>query len=219
MSKPLILHELTGSPNNVKVRIALDVKGLDYERVPLDFDQYPGDRSDIVSLSTQPLLPCLKHGETIVFDSRSILRYLDANFPDTHRLYSSDMGEMRTIEEWELYSSTAIGPAVGTVFGQIASGSPDPEVCVQASRQLNDITAKMEEALESNDFLMGDSIKAPDVVCATGVFLGAMPDAASAASPIHAAFIKLLHLGEGRDRTRAWLRRVIEHDPISREWF
>ena len=30
----LILHELTGSPNNVKARIALGYKGLDYDRNP-----------------------------------------------------------------------------------------------------------------------------------------------------------------------------------------
>ena len=55
----LILHELTGSPNNVKVRIALGYKGLEYDRRPLELNDFPGDRSAVVKVSRQPRLPVL----------------------------------------------------------------------------------------------------------------------------------------------------------------
>ena len=45
MPADLTLHELTGSPNNVKVRIALGFKGLSYERKPITMDGFPGNRS------------------------------------------------------------------------------------------------------------------------------------------------------------------------------
>lgn len=215
----IILYELTGSPNNVKIRLALDVKGLEYDRIPIDFDEYPGDRTLPVGVSGQPLLPVLKHGKTVIYDSRGILRYLDANFPDTHSLFSSEYQGMKLIEEWEAYSMNQIGPAIGMMFGQVMSGEPDPAACAEASRMLNMATARIETALEKGNYLMGDSIKAPDVICAPAVFLATLPAAADASGPIHAAFRKNLILGEGRERTRDWVHRVIRHDPVSRAWF
>jgi len=219
MTKSLTLHEITGSPNNVKVRIALGIKGLDYERVPLAIDTFPGDRSLPLAISGQPRLPVLKHGETVIFDSRGILRYLDANFRDTHPLYSEDYEAMGEIEGWELFSMTALSGPVSAMFGQVMSGSPDPKACAEASNMLNAQTDRIESALESRPYLMGDEIKAPDVVCAPSVILGMLPEAAAAAGPIHAAFQHFFKLGERRERTRDWARRVISHDPISREWF
>ena len=74
MSAKITLHELTGSPNNVRVRIGLGYKGLEYQRKPLELTgDFPGDRSEVVKLSGQPRLPVLQHGDTIIYDSRAIL--------------------------------------------------------------------------------------------------------------------------------------------------
>ncbi len=219
MSEDLTLHELTGSPNSAKVRIALDVKGLEYERIPIELDQYPGDRGLTVEISGQPCLPVLKHGKTVIFDSRGILRYLDSNFRQTPQLFSCDQQELNEIEAWELFAQTETGQGIGAVFGQIMSGAPDANACEQASSQLNDVTARIEAALDGHEFLMGDRITAADIVCAPSIILSMLPEGAVDIGPIQAAFRQLLHLGEGRDRTRAWAQRVMMHDPVSRTWF
>ena len=87
MSKPLELYQIGGSPNNVRVRIALGFKGLAYDTwdLPMETGQFPFDRSRLVELSGQPRTPVLKHGEVVIFDSGGILRYLEANFRDTPR--------------------------------------------------------------------------------------------------------------------------------------
>ena len=98
--------------NNMKVRIALGYKGLDYTYTEVD----PGDRAELIRLTGQFLTPVMVHGERTLFDSAAILRYLDANFPDTPRLYSEEYGEMADIEGWERFTMTQLGEVVGMMF-------------------------------------------------------------------------------------------------------
>lgn len=216
MTAKITLHELTGSPNSVKVRIALDVKALEYDRVPFELDAYPGDRSAIVAVSTQSRLPVLVHGDIKLFDSGAILRYLDANFPDTPRLYSEDHTEHGEIEQWELWGRTDLSQPVGMLFGQAMSGQPDPAECAKASALLDEVTGKLEDVLQSRDFLVRDTISAADVALAPGVGLAMLPPAFVAGSPIARVFHDHFHLGDGRERTRAWAERVLAHDPLRR---
>src|SRR5437867_3749373 len=132
MATKLKLYELPGSPNNVKARLALGYKKLAYDSEPLKLDGYPGDRSKIVAVSGQPLTPVLVHGDTVVFDSAAIIRYLDANFRQTPPLFSSDHQEMAVIEDWELYTKTKLSEPVGMSFGQVIAAKPDRAACDRA---------------------------------------------------------------------------------------
>ena len=124
MSQSLKLYDLTPSPNNIKVRCALAYKKLSYERILVD----PANREAVVKVSTQPLTPTLLHGDTVVFDSYAILRYLDANFPETPRLFSTDRPTLKSIEAWELYARTDVGPGISMAFGQLRAETPENPV-------------------------------------------------------------------------------------------
>jgi glutathione S-transferase len=212
MSRKLTLHEVSGSPNNIKVRIALGYKGLTYDRIPVDFSEgFPGNRDAVIAASTQARTPVLVDGDRSLFDSGAILRYLDCNFPDTPRLYSDDYARMGEIEEWEMYGKTELGAPLGMMFGQAMSPEPDLAVCKQASGLLNEATGRIETALENSPFVLGDAMSAADVVTAPAVLLSLLPEG-EGGSPIHAFFQAHLHLGDGRDRTREWMKRVMSHD-------
>ena len=204
----LRLHQLPPSPNNLRVRLALAVKGLDYENCVVPFTS---DRSEIVELSTQPLTPVLEHDGRVIFDSSAILRYLEANFPDTPRLFSSDRDVMREIEEWEYFSRLDLTRPVGMTFGQAFAPEKDAAVMAQANELMRAGTERIEQALEGRDYLVGDAISAADLFCAPMVGTTQM----SAESPVGVVkfFAENLHLGEGRERTLAWLGRVLAHDP------
>jgi glutathione S-transferase len=212
----LVLHELTGSPNNVKVRIGLGYKGLEYERRPIDLDGFPGNRAAIVAISRQPRTPVLQHGKTVIYDSGGILRYLDANFPQTPTLFSADYQTMGKIEELELWARTDLGQPIGMIFGQVFAPEQDPEVGVRASGMLNDLTARVEESLESNAFLLGPTPTGADLAVASLLNLSALSEKAAAKNPIASVFRKMLQLGPGRDRTRAWVAKLLEYDAAQR---
>lgn len=216
----LVLHELTPSPNNIKVRIALAYKGLAYERKPLDMSAgFPGDRSKIVALSGQPRTPVLEHGSTVLFDSNAILRYLEANFKGTPPLFSDDYARFGEIERWELHARTEVGKAVGVIFeqimGQMQGGTFDPGAGETASRLLSEATASIEETLAGGDWLVGDHLTSADIANAPLINLSLLDAAAIEGSPIASAFAAHFHLGDGRDRTRAWVRRVMDLDPVT----
>ncbi|MGE0708963.1 MAG: glutathione S-transferase family protein [Planctomycetota bacterium] len=210
----LVLHELTGSPNSVKARIALGYKGLAYERVPLEMKAFPGDRAALVSLSRQPRTPVLVHGKTVVFDSGGILRYLEANFPGTPPLFTGDYQEFGEIERWELFARTQLGEPIGLVFGQAFAPAADEKVLVRARDLLSQATGALEDRLAGHEFLVTDHLSAADVVCAAPLYLTDLSAKSTEGQPISAFFAAHLPLGEDRPLTRAWLRRVLAHDPI-----
>lgn len=218
MSASLKLHELTLSPNNVKVRIGLGYKGLEYERIPLQFETFPGNRDELIEVSRQPRTPVLVHGETVVFDSRGILRYLEANFPDTPPLFSTDYGEMGAIEQWEAWCGTDLGPPIGMLFGQALSDEKDPKVIDQANALFHEATGRIESQLGETRYLVRDTPSAADVAAAPAVNLGMLSEAAAATSPIAAFFRECFHLGDGREKTRAWVKDLMAHDEAFAAW-
>ena len=183
MTARITLYELPPSPNNLKVRLALGYKGLAYDREPLQFEQFPGDRSTLVAVSGQPRTPVLKHGETVIFDSGAIVRYLEANFRDTPPLFSADWHVHGEIEQWELFARTAIGSVVGGVFQQALAPPPDPQALKQARDDLQEATGRIEDQLAKGAFLVGDSPTMADIACVPLVALGTLPPALRCLQP------------------------------------
>ncbi len=212
MSATLKLHELTGSPNSVKIRIALGYKGLDYERLPVELDNYPGDRAAAVKLSGQPRMPILEHGETVIFDSGSILRYIEANFRDTPAIFSDDYATFGEIETWEGFAKTQIGEPIGMAFGEALSPTPDASVIARANEMITERTADIEQKVGADKFLVGDSLTVADIVCAAPLYLADMSAEMAAGHPIGQFFYDNLKLSDDRPRTREWLRALMAYD-------
>lgn len=214
MDTNLTLHELTASPNNLKVRIALAYKGLDYERRPVDLSEFPGDRSAVLKMSRQPRLPVLQHGKTMIFDSAAIMRYLEANFPDTPPLFRQEFAEFGEVEQWELFARTQIGEPIGMVFGQAFAPESDPQVVERAKGMLAERTGVLEERLSKQDYLVGDHLTAADIACAALLYLVDLTEANAATHPALEFFARHMQLPAGREKTRGWIRRVVAYDPV-----
>jgi maleylacetoacetate isomerase len=65
-----------------RVRIALNLKGVDYETVPVNLPQ--GEHRGAAFLDTNPqaTVPVIDDDGTILWQSLAIIEYLDARFPD-----------------------------------------------------------------------------------------------------------------------------------------
>jgi glutathione S-transferase len=72
------LIQIPFSHNCVKVRVALAIKKLPYELENIR----PMDRSGVIRVSGQGLVPVLVDGEKAVADSTAILVYLDERYPE-----------------------------------------------------------------------------------------------------------------------------------------
>ena len=207
MDRALKLYDLAVSPNNIKVRIALAYKKLAYERIAVD----PAKRAEIVAVSGQPLAPVLLHGDTVVYDSYAITRYLDANFPGTPRLYSADRDTMKAIETWELFTRTEAGPAISMIFGQYFGAAVDVDKVRRANEMANRAASRVEETLAKGEWLVGSAPTAADFAAGTMLYCGAVPEGATAGNPVAAFFRKHLKL-DNAPKTIAWIGRVMEWD-------
>jgi glutathione S-transferase len=93
----LTFWELSPSPNNTKIRMALRYKGIEFEARSVD----PVDRQAVLEVSGQELTPVIEDRGIVLNDSEAILQYLDANYPDAPRLLPRTRAGRRECDEWK----------------------------------------------------------------------------------------------------------------------
>lgn len=84
MNEHLKLYGYWRSSAAYRVRIALNLKGLDYEQVPVHLIRDGGEQHapDYALTHPQKLVPVLQHGERKVRQSLAIMEYLEELWPD-----------------------------------------------------------------------------------------------------------------------------------------
>ena len=158
----LILHGFETS-NNIKVRIALGYKGLDYEFRTI----HPEQRDAIVAFSGQHLTPVLEHGSTVLFDSAAILRYLDANFRDTPRLFGTSGTQQWEIEDHEFFARTQLaGPMMRVIHSRIAGKPLSEDATTACNHDFARAVQQLVDALGRSEWLVGDTMSAGDITAA-----------------------------------------------------
>jgi glutathione S-transferase len=157
----LVIHGFETS-NNLKVRVSLGYKQIPYRFVSIE----PGDREEVLRISGQALTPVMTHGDVVLFDSAAIMRYLDANFRDTPRLYGDGRETTWPIEDWERFARGEMGGPLMDVVKMHLAGGNDPVVVERAAAQFAELVQRLEDALDDRDWLVGDTMTAADIATA-----------------------------------------------------
>jgi glutathione S-transferase len=94
------LYQLERCPWCAAARQGLANVGADYETVEVPRER--SERSDVIELSGQQLVPVIVDGDTVVWDSRRIVRYLYETYGGAERTRSvnelpGDVGGVRTL--------------------------------------------------------------------------------------------------------------------------
>lgn len=101
MNEHLKLYGYWRSSAAYRVRIALNLKGLDYEQVPVHLIRDGGEQHapDYALTHPQKLVPVLQHGERKVRQSLAIMEYLEELWPDPPLLplAARDRARMRAL--------------------------------------------------------------------------------------------------------------------------
>lgn len=166
MTAELAIHGFDTS-NNFKVRIALGYKKIPYTYHKID----PADRSEILRISGQHLTPIMVHGDRVLFDSAAILRYLDANFPATPKLYGKTFQEQWAIEDLEMFARHSLaGPMTTMIHHRKAGGTVDDAMQARFQSDFDAAAATLVEKLGGRPWLVGDAMSAADVTAAAVMF-------------------------------------------------
>ena len=167
MQQPQLTVHGFETSNNMKVRIALGFKGIPYEFRTID----PAEREAIVRLSGQYLTPVIEHEGVVLFDSAAILRYLDANFPGTPKLYGDSRDEQWAIEDQESFARTRLaGPMMEIIHRRVAGTGVDEALGARCAAAFDRATVKLAERLDSQPWLAVDRMSAADITAAAVLF-------------------------------------------------
>jgi len=93
----LTLYTYWRSSAAYRVRIALHLKGLAFDSVPVHLVQGGGEQHapDYVARNPQHLVPTLLHGKATLVQSLAIIEYLDEVFPDAPLLPTGALARQR----------------------------------------------------------------------------------------------------------------------------
>jgi glutathione S-transferase len=154
----LRLYRIPFSTNVERIALALAHKGLAVEYVEIDRD----DRSEVVRVSGQELVPVLVDGERVVSDSPAILDYLEERFPE-RPLYPADparRAELRLFLDW--FNRLWKRPP-NLIAVEETKPEPDRARIAELERRIADALPVFEALLTGREFLFGDELTVADV--------------------------------------------------------
>lgn len=122
----------------------------------------PADRSEVVRVSGQALVPVLVDGDTVVSDSTAILEYLEKRFPEPP-LYPSDparRAELRLFLEW--FNQVWKRPP-NLIVAEEQKPEPDRARIAELEARIAAALPVFEQLLTGREYLFGAAFSAADV--------------------------------------------------------
>lgn len=149
------------------VRMALAEKGVAYS-----MHTVAPHADDLLQLHPFGHLPALRDGETVLFESSAIMRYLDDGFGDGATLSPATLLGRARCEQWTsaikdyVYDCMTRRYVRQYLFPTGADGQPDRAVIDGALRQMPAQLAALDRAYGAGDWLAGPALSMADLVLA-----------------------------------------------------
>ena len=200
----LRLYRARFSTNVERVALALAFKGLEVESVVISYD----DRSPVVKVSGQGLVPVLVDGDEVIPDSIRILRYLEEKWPDPP-LFPRETARCAELAVFLDWFNEVWKVAPNAIEAELERDRPDQELVGRHAAGMRASLDRFEAMLDGRDHLFGDDFSAAD--CAAFPFLkyGRLRDRGDD-ELFHRILEDNLRLDGGHPRLSAWIERVNE---------
>lgn len=161
------LYDFSLSPRARKVRITLEAKGLEYEKVPIDITQGEQKTPEYLAINPGGKVPALQDNGTTVYESTIIMEYLNDTYP-TPPLLPDDVGQRARARVLMHYADNPYEHAVATLVEELLlkplqGAAADHGVVSQANAALNLCFDHLTNALGNNDFLVGSTLTLADI--------------------------------------------------------
>jgi GSH-dependent disulfide-bond oxidoreductase len=105
-----------GTPNGLKITIALEEMGLDYKIFPINILENDQFQADFLTISPNNKIPAIvdqdgpNHQPISVFESGAILQYLGRK---SNKFYPQDVLKQIQVEQWLMWQMGGLGPMLG----------------------------------------------------------------------------------------------------------
>jgi glutathione S-transferase len=162
------------------VRMALAEKGLKYT-----YDPAPPHSDPVNAISPYGRVPVFRDGETGLFETSAIVRYLDESFDGTP-LVAGNPRLRAQMEQWVSminchgYDAMVRRYVLQYVFPRGEGGAPDRKTIDTALPEVEHLLATLDKTYGERNFLVGDAPTMADLFLAPIVFyLGMFPESKS----------------------------------------
>jgi glutathione S-transferase len=157
--------QIIGIPNSNfvrTVRMAAHEKGVPYEHIPL-----PPHAPEVKAIHPAGRIPVMRHGETTLFESRAIARYIDEHFEGPPLSPREKTGDA-LVEQWVSYLITVTDQLLirRYVFAYIFPKTPDNQPDRAAIEAMQPKLASEVEVLDkavARGHLVGDKFTLADI--------------------------------------------------------
>ena len=153
------LYSVPISTNVERVTLALAHKGLAVEHVEVPYD----DRSEIVRISGQELVPVLVADGEVVADSTAILRWLEARFPEPP-LFPREPARHAEAIVFVDWFNRVWKRAPNAIADELEGYAPDPERVAAEVVELQASLDVFEALLDGRDYLLGPEFSVAECV-------------------------------------------------------
>jgi glutathione S-transferase len=205
---PIVLHYASGSPYAWRVWLALEHKGIAYERKLLSFDAGDLETPAFTALNPRRRVPVIEDGGFVLYESAAILEYLEDTRPSMPNLFAADARERavqrRMIREADAYVAPLGEHFAEAVLDPPAGAAGDERIAATADALRKELAAW--EGAAAGTYLSGalsavDLTFYPMVALATRI-AGRKPALAPLAGP----------------KLAAWAGRMAALDLVRRTW-
>jgi GSH-dependent disulfide-bond oxidoreductase len=149
------------TPNSVKVLIALEELGLDYELKAVNVRKGEQKDAAFLSLNANGKVPVLVDDGFVLTESAAILIHLAEN---TGKLLPENANDRARVFEQLFFHASALSPAFGNA-GFFKRSSPEPQPIAEArfSTEAERILGLLDGKLADQAFIAGDAFTIADI--------------------------------------------------------
>jgi glutathione S-transferase len=155
----------TDSSNVQKVLWCLGELGLEFDRVDWG-GKFGGNKDkDYLAMNPNGLVPTIKDGDFILWESNSIMRYLNEKYGQGKLLPATPEGRAKA-NRWMDWQLTTLGPAIVPLFWNLIRtpvDKRDPKVVQVALDKTSAAWQMVENHLTNTPFLAGDTLSLGDI--------------------------------------------------------
>jgi len=148
-----------------KVLCALAEKGVEAEFVKVDIMRGGQKQPEYLAIHPFGVVPALDDDGFVLFESRAILRYLDAKLGG---LGPTDIKDRAIMEQWlsveqSYFSPPAMKAILEVFFSPMKGTTPDPDVVAKGKAEAAKALDVLEKALVGKEYLAGDMFSIAEI--------------------------------------------------------
>ena len=157
--------EIIGVPfsNYVRaLRMLCEEKGVPYTLTPAR-----PQSDEVKALHPAGQIPCMRHGDVSLFESKAIATYIDKAFPGPRMMPEDAVGAAK-VEQWVSYGNVKVDRwimrefVVPTAFADKVKGPDMPRINA-ALPEIEKVTKTLDDAVAKTGYLVGDQLTYADM--------------------------------------------------------